>query len=157
MSLSYVLKFFIVCGLLLSSLPVSGQEEKFKAIGLGSLIAWGHVFPKASFEYKFSAHWSIQPEVLYLPECGLIPCAYVVYTFNEFQKHNVFPHLSFGGGGWISFKNEGGAMFIIDMRAGIKHFIIRNTKYGVAYKVVPSFSFIIKRIYLNIGVELCLF
>ncbi len=59
------------------------------------------------------------------------------------------------GGGWISSENEGGAMFIIEIRAGIKHFIIRNSKYGVAYKL--ALSAINERIGLNIGAELCLF
>ncbi len=95
-SVSYVLRFLIVCGLLLNSLSLRAQEGKFRAMGFGALIAWGHVFPKASFEDKFSAHWSIQPEVIYFAPV-FIPSAYIVYTFNKFQKHNLFPYLSFGG------------------------------------------------------------
>lgn len=136
-----VLKLFIILSIALTATPARAQEEKAVtigssagySIGWGNLSDWGFNF-KPSLQYKFSKHWSIHTEIiLYCDEnrSWFLPGIYAEYTINRLKELRLFPYLSFGLAGWIEPKHEGGAI-LINIRTGIKYYIIKTAKWGMA-------------------------
>jgi len=158
--IKYILKVLIVFVWLLSPLLATAQEEKLKAIGIGGAI---YYFPSefinffiGSFEWKFSRHWSVQPEVIIFPsgdELHIFPSVFISYYFNFDNKYNLSPYLSIGGGGWV-WNGEGGLIAILGIRAGIRKIIVKNSKYAWAFKLGAFFPY---GIGVYTGLELCIF
>ena len=106
------------------------------SIGYRNLSDWGFNL-KPSLQYKFSKHWSVQPEIIFYfdenrssPPSPL-PGIYINYTLNNLKKYRLFPYVSFGVAGWIEPKHEGGVI-LINFRTGIMYYLIKKTKWGMA-------------------------
>lgn len=147
---------------LLSPVLATAQEEKFKAIGISGtifLIDPEFSFFSGSFEWKFSRHWSVQPEINIVrgdERLFLFPTIFVSYNFHFGKKYNLFPYLSIGGGGWLweDGEGEGGGFIICGIKAGMRKIIVRDSNKAWALNFGVLFPY---GIWVSIGLELCLF
>jgi len=159
MAIKSIFKPLIVFVWLLNPLLATAQEEKLKAIGIGGLILISEPrdsFLKGSFEWKFSRHWSVQPEVYTFTDYDMLPffAVFVSYYFDFGKKYDLFPYLSIGGGGWIYGDEGDGAILIYGIRVGVRKILVKNLDKAWALNLGVLFP---HGIWLSIGLELCIF
>jgi len=163
-------KLIILLALLLNPSLTRAQEEKSTVIGfsLGYSVAWRNLGNlgfniKGNFQYKFSNHWGIQPEINYYyskNKSFFLPYINITYTFNNYKKYNFFPFLSFGIGGWAEPKEEF-AIILTKIQTGIKFYVIKNSEWGTAlnFGISSIHSLLLYPCWFDaqIGLELCIF